>query len=126
MTRTLIRVGLALVGNAIGLLFAAIILDKMTLSGAAFIVAVVIFTILTAVIEPLVGKLAADRAPALESGSALVSTFLALLLTTVISDGLNIDGASTWIIATVLVWLLTMIAGVLLPKFFLDDAAKGK
>ena len=58
MTRTLVRIGLALAGNAIGLLLAAIILSKMSLDLVSFVIAVVIFTVLTAVIEPMVSKLA--------------------------------------------------------------------
>jgi uncharacterized membrane protein YvlD (DUF360 family) len=126
MTRTLIRVGLALLGNALGLIIAAIILPKMTLSGAAFFVAVVIFTVLTAVIEPLVSKLAADRSSLLESASALVATFVALVLTALISDGLNLDGIIVWVLATAIIWLATLIIGVILAKLFLKDVAKAK
>ena len=45
-----------------------------------------------------------------------------LVLTALISDGLTIDGIGTWILATVIVWLTTMIAGVVLPRLFLDDS----
>jgi uncharacterized membrane protein YvlD (DUF360 family) len=115
------RVGLSLVGNAIGLLIAALILDEMSIDGVAFVVAVAIFTVLTAVIEPLVNKVAEKGAPALQGGSALLTTLLALIVTAWLSDGLAIDGLSTWIIATVLVWLLTVIAGVLLAKFLIKS-----
>ncbi len=126
MTRTLVRIGLALAGNAIGLLLAAIILSKMSLDLVSFVIAVVIFTVLTAVIEPMVSKLAEKQAPALQSGSALIATFLALVLTAVFSDGLKIDGVLTWVLATVLVWLLTMLAGILLAKFILKDTPNKK
>jgi hypothetical protein len=45
MVRTLIKVGLTIAGNAIGLLVAAALLDDVKLSGAAFILAVIIFTV---------------------------------------------------------------------------------
>ena len=122
MTRSLIRVGLSLAGNAIGLLLAAIILDKMEVDGASFVIAVVIFTVLTAVLEPFVSKVVEERSGLLQSASALIATFLSLVITVLVSDGLNIEGAFTWVIATVLVWLLTMIAGVLLAKLLLKDA----
>jgi putative membrane protein len=118
----LARVGLSLVGNAIGLLIAAIVLDKMSIDGVAFVIAVVIFTVLTAVIEPLVDKVTERSAPAFQGGSALLTTLLALIVTTLVSDGLTISGLGTWIIATVLVWLLTVIAGVLLAKFLIKSA----
>ena len=126
MTRILIRVGLSLAGNAIGLLVASLLLDKMDVSGAAFLIAVVIFTVLTAVIEPLIVKLTSSKAEALEGGSALITTLLALIITALLSDGLNIDGVGTWILATVIVWIVTLIAGVVLARFVIKSAAEAK
>ena len=121
MTRSLIRIGLLFAGNAVGLLLAAIILDKMDVDGPSFIIAVVIFTVLTAVLEPFVAKVTEERPSLLQSASALIATFLALVITVLVSDGLKIDGALTWLLATVLVWLFTMIASVLLVKFVMKD-----
>jgi len=126
MTRILIRVGLSLAGNAIGLLVASLLLDKMDVSGAAFLIAVVIFTVLTVVIEPLIVKLTSSKAEALEGGSALITTLLALIITALLSDGLNIDGVGTWILATVIVWIVTLIAGVVLARFVIKSAAEAK
>jgi putative membrane protein len=122
MIRLLIRIGLSLLGNALGLWVASLILDDMSVSGTAFVIAVLIFTVLTAVIQPLVTKMAMQNAPALQGSSALVTTFLALLITELISDGLQISGLSTWIFATVIVWFFTMIAAWLLPLFILKEA----
>jgi uncharacterized membrane protein YvlD (DUF360 family) len=122
MTRTIIRVGLALVGNAIGLLVASLLLDDMDVSGAAFLIAVVIFTVLTAVIEPLIVKLTSSKVEVLEGASALITTLLALVITAWVSDGLDISGAGTWILATVIVWFVTLIAGVVLARFVLKGA----
>jgi len=77
--------------------------------------------VLTAVLDPFVSKHTEERSALLRSASALITTFLALLITVVVSDGLSIDGTLTWVLATVLVWLLTMIAGVILVKFLLKD-----
>ena len=122
MIRLLIRIGLSLLGNALGLWVASLILDDMSVSGTAFVIAVLIFTVLTAVIQPLVTKMAMQNAPALQGSSALVTTFVALLITELISDGLEISGLSTWIFATVIVWFFTMIAAWLLPLFILKEA----
>jgi uncharacterized membrane protein YvlD (DUF360 family) len=126
MIRLLIRIALALLGNAIGLWIASLLLDDMSVSASGFIVAVVIFTILTAVLQPLIMKTAMQNAPALQGSSALVTTFLALLITTLVNDGLSIDGVTTWVLATILVWLCTMIAAWLLPLFLLKEAAENK
>lgn len=126
MVRALIRLALILAGNALGLWVASLLVDDMSLSASGFIIAVVVFTVLAALLQPLIVKLASKKAPALESGSALVSTFLALLITTLVSDGLNISGVSTWILATVIVWVVTLIAGIAMPLLLLKDDADKK
>jgi putative membrane protein len=121
MQLRLIRIGLVLAGNALGLLITALLLDKMSMSGLAFVIAVIIFTLLTLVLEPIVSSLAEKYADVLSGGSALIATALALLLTDWISDGLSIDGVGTWFLATVLVWLVTAIVGIVLARIFLKN-----
>ena len=53
--------------------------------------------------------------PSLLGGIALVTTFVGLLVTDIVSSGLSISGATTWILATLIVWLGALIAGILLP-----------
>jgi hypothetical protein len=43
---------------------------------------------------------------------ALVTTFAALLVTDLLSDGFEIEGALDWVLATVIVWLATMLYDV--------------
>jgi len=119
MVRGIIKLLLELGGNALGLLLAATILDKMEIDGAAFVVAVLIFTGIAVVTKPLITKMAVKNAEALQGSSALITTFIALVLTALISDGLSIDGFDTWIFATVIVWLTTLVAGIILPMIFL-------
>jgi len=127
MVRSLIRLGLTLLGNALGLWIASLVLDDMDVGGVAFVIAVVIFTVLMAVLQPFIAKMAREHAASLQSGTALVTTFVSLVLTALISDGLTINGAITWILATVIVWLGALLAGIVLPKIFLnDDADRGK
>jgi uncharacterized membrane protein YvlD (DUF360 family) len=121
MVRTLIKVGLTIAGNAIGLLVAAVLLDDFHLSGAAFILAVIIFTVAELILEPFIEKMVTEHAERLRILSSLVTTFLALLVTDLLSDGLDIEGAGTWVLATVIVWLGTLLAGVILLRLFLDD-----
>lgn len=113
--RMLIRVGIHLLANAIGLIVAAWILSGMTITGPAFIIAVLIFTVVEVVADPLVTKIAVTSVPVLRGGVALVTTFLGLLITTWISGGLQINGAKTWLLATVLVWLAALLADLILP-----------
>jgi uncharacterized membrane protein YvlD (DUF360 family) len=122
MKRILLPAILTLLGNALGLWIASLLLDDMSVDGVAFLVAVLIFTGLMVVLHPLVTKLTADRAGALEGASALITTFLGLLVTELVSDGLEISGLGTWVLATVIVWVAALLAGVVLPRLLVRDA----
>jgi uncharacterized membrane protein YvlD (DUF360 family) len=121
MVRTLIKVGLTIAGNAIGLLVAAALLDDVKLDGAAFILAVIIFTVAELILEPFIEKMVTEHAERLRILTSLVTTFLALLVTDLLSDGLSIEGATTWLLATVIVWAGTLLAGVILLRLFVEE-----
>ena len=122
MIRMLIRIGIHLLANAIGLIVAAWALDGMTITGPAFVIAVVIFTAVEVVADPLVTKIAIRSVPALRGGVALVTTFLGLLITTWLSSGLQISGVNTWVLATLIVWLAALVAALILPVFLVKTA----
>jgi putative membrane protein len=126
MIRFLIRVGIALLGAAIGLIVAAAVLDDMTLDGAAFVVAIVIFAVLTAVLEPLIEKIGDENLSIVAMFSSLITTFLALLITELVSDGLNISGVTTWVIATVIVWAATALATWILLRMFIKNVRENR
>ena len=44
------------------------------------------------------------------------------MITTWLSDGLHIEGASTWLFATLIVWLAALLAGLLLPLVLVKKA----
>jgi hypothetical protein len=113
---------IALIGNAIGIIVAAAILDDMTLNGAAFVVDVVIFTLTFVIVQPLAIKTAVRHSSTLAGGSALVATLIALIVSDLLSDGLSISGATTWLLATLIVWIAAVIAGVLLPMVMFKKA----
>ena len=47
-------------------------------------------------------------------------------MTELISDGLTIDGLSTWFFATIIVWLFTLVAAWLLPILLIKEARDDK
>jgi len=118
----LIRIGIHLLANAIGLIVAAWILSGMEIDGAAFVIAVVIFTAVEVVADPLITKIAIRSVPALRGGVALVTTFIGLLITTWLSSGLQISGVQTWVLATLIVWLAALVATLILPVFLVKTA----
>lgn len=85
--RLLLRIVLALLGNALGLWIASLVLDDISISGTAFVLAVVVFTVLAAVLQPLITKIALQNAPALQGSSALVTTLSVLVITDPHRDG---------------------------------------
>ena len=109
------RATLHLLASAVALVVSAIVLDGMTLNFSGFIIALLIFTVTGLLVEPLLRQTANRSAPALAGGTALVSTLISLIVTVIVSDGLRISGFSTWIAATVVVWLITLGAVLLLP-----------
>jgi putative membrane protein len=115
MIRLLIGFAIQLLANALGLLVAALLLDQMTVTTSAFVIAVVIFTVVYAIAQPFFTQMALSRVPALRGGVALVATLVGLIVTAAVTDGLSIDGLSTWFVATLIVWVVSLIGVLLLP-----------
>jgi putative membrane protein len=118
MIRMLISAVVHLAANAVGLLVAASLLDGMSVSVGAFVIAVGIFTVVEMVVGPMVRQAAMRNANALLGATSLVVTFIGLLVTSLVSDGLRIEGFDTWALATVIVWLAALLATLLLPVLF--------
>jgi hypothetical protein len=117
--RFLLRVAIFLGSSAIGLLVAGWLVPGVSLSVLGFITAVVVFTVAQGILSPFFLKMASRYASAFLGGIGLVSTFAALLLASLFSNGLSIRGIGSWIAATVLVWLVTALATVVLPVLVL-------
>lgn len=126
MIRLLISAGIKLLANAIGLIVAAVVLDDLTITGAAFVIAVLIFTGVEVLVDPLLTRIALTSVPALRGGVALVTTFVGLVITASVSDGLSISGTTTWIMATIIVWLAALVAALILPIFLVKKAVAAR
>ncbi|MGV9710275.1 hypothetical protein ACWDTI_06380 [Gordonia sp. NPDC003424] len=116
MIRILIRTLVFLLSAAIGILVATALLDKMTVHWAGFILAVIVFAAAQLILGPFITKFVHRNAEAFLGGVGLVTTFVALLLATLLgSDGISISGAGTWVAATVIVWVVTAAATLIVP-----------
>lgn len=107
--RLAVRIALAVVANAIALLIAAALLDGVRIDASGFVLAVIVFSLASLIVTPVVAWIVLKRMRALLGVIALVTTFAALLVTELLSDGFEIEGALDWVLATVIVWLATMI-----------------
>ena len=125
MIRLIVRTAIALGANAVGLIVAAALLDRVSLGAGGFILAVVIFTVVFALLQPFLAVQLRRFGSAALGGVALVATLASLVITDLLSDGLSIRGIGTWIAATVIVWLAALLAAFVLPflglKKYLDE-----
>ena len=121
MRRFLAQTSLSLLANALALVVASILLTGFTIKGLAFVVAVCMFTASTVILEPLITRIARQNAPYLMGGIALVTTFVGLLVTTLVTNGLSITGLATWVVAALIIWLATVVASLVLPRFLFKE-----
>ena len=117
MRNSLVSALIHTLGNAIGLALAMLLLPGFRIGLTAFIVAVLLFTVLQLLLRPLILKFTRKKLPALEGGIALVTTFCGLLLTSLLISDMQIGGLSNWLLATLLVWLGALVSGALLPRY---------
>lgn len=122
MIRFILTTLLTLLGNAVGLIVAAIVLPGFHLQPLGFIVSVLFFTAVEIILKPFVIKMALKYLSALKGGIALVTTFVGLFLTTIFTNGLRIDDLATWVLAPLIVWLGAVLAGIILPMFLFKQA----
>ena len=127
MIRFLVRTVIVLIGNAVGLIVASLLFDGFHIGVTGFVLSLIVFTVAVALFTPfLTSAMQRGRSnSAAVGGVALISTFLALLVTDLFTDGLNINGIGTWIGSTVVVWLASLLAVFILPflglKKYLDE-----
>ena len=115
MIRLLVRTAIAVAANAVGLIVASLVLDGFSINVASFIVAVVIFTIVFAVLTPFLAVQLRRLGNGAIGATALIATLVSLVITDLLSDGFSISGVGTWIAAAVIVWLAALVAAFVLP-----------
>lgn len=122
MKQLVIQIGIQLGSSAVAIILAAMLLSRFSLGIGGFITAVVVFTIAQSLLVGLVAKLATKYTPALAGAASLVSTWLALVIANLPFGGIRIHGFWTWIWATLIVWAVTALCAVVVPKYLLKDS----
>ncbi|MEO2135673.1 hypothetical protein E5344_00795 [Microbacterium laevaniformans] len=131
MITFLLRAVVFLASAAVGLIVADIVLPGFSIdwrSPVGFILAIVIFAVLQSVLAPWLARVAQRNAPAFLGGIGIVSTFVALVVTALIPGaGLTIGLPWwTWIVAPMIVWVVTAIAAFLLPAVLLKKKVQDR
>jgi len=104
-----------LLANAVGLIVASLVLSGMDIDVTSFIYAVIIFTVVFALMLPFFASQLRRRGSSALGGVALIATLISLIITDLISDGFSISGIGTWLAAAVIVWAASLLAAFILP-----------
>lgn len=126
MVRLILAAVAYLIANAIGLLLAAALLSGFQIDPLSFVIVALSFSVIMAVLSPLVTKMSLKRLPQLMGGVALVTVFIGLFVTDLLLDGMIIGGVANWLAATLLVWLGSLIAEILIPIYLFKQLAEKK
>jgi len=115
MIRFLINILFIVLGNALGLIAASLLLAGFGLSMQGFVTSVIVFTVAQGLLSPFVLKMAIKYAPAFRGGIALITVLVALLVTVLLTHGIQLADLTTWLLAPLVIWISTVIAGIVLP-----------
>jgi len=126
MTRMLAKAVILLLANAAGLLVAMLLLNGFSIDVMGFVTALLLFTLASVIAEPILTKISQKNLPTLAGGVALVTTFFGLLLTSLLLKSMNTGGMVNLLQATLIVWLVALIVGMILPKFLLTKYLQNK
>ena len=113
-----------LIANAVGLLLAAVLLAGFEIDPLSFVIVVVAFSIIQAVLGPMITKISLKQLPQLMGGVAIVTVSIGLLITDLLLAGMSIGGVANWLAATLLVWLGSLIATILIPVYVFKQLAE--
>jgi hypothetical protein len=116
MRQLLLRAVVLLASWAIGLLVVAWIVPGVWLSVPGFIVAVVVFAVMQAILSLSILKVPHRYLSLLLGGTGLALTIAALALASTLTHEITIDGMASWLASTVVVWLVTTIGAITLPE----------
>ena len=104
---------LSLATAAIALILCALLLPGFEMHPAGFVVSILLFAILSGFFTWALFEFLTKHAATLVPLTGLVAAYLSLLLCDVLTRGLSIDGFWTWVWATVIVWIISMVVWVI-------------
>jgi len=117
-----LRIGLSLVGILAGLLLCAALLSNFSITATALVEATLLFWVVHLAVQFLALKVLV-RQPSIPLAGllALASTVIALLIVRVVVEGLKIHGATTYLLATVIIWVTTAIADTVAGRMIREE-----
>ena len=119
MVRLLIRLAVWFLSALVAIIAADLLVPSFSVAGWwSYVVVAAIYAVVQSLLEPLLRPLLRRRVRILAWGAGIISAFVALGITNLISGALRIGSLTGWVVATVLVWLVGLVATLLLPALF--------
>lgn len=101
----------------IALVVAEVLLDDFSIDWWAYPLVAAIFAVVAMIIRPALDRLFQDRPGPSAVFAGIGAAFVALLATDLLTDGLHIEGALTWILATLIVWIAGILAELVIGRW---------
>ena len=116
-----IRIAASLVGIAAGLIVSIALLDDFAASTAGVIEATIVFWIVHIIVNFFAVKvLIRQPSVAIAGLLALASTIVSLIIVNIIVSDVSISGATTYVLATLIIWITTAVADVIGGRMIRD------
>lgn len=122
--RLLFQIVSQLVLATIAMIVCHFALPGFELHLGGFLVALGVFTLAHAILGPFVLNIAQRYAAPLAGGVGLVATLLALWVASLFQGGIVLRGVETWVLAPIIVWVITALGGWIFMAFFIDKWLK--
>lgn len=107
----------------VALLVAGVVVDGVSVDPIGLPIAALIYTVIMLIAAPALERLLAEGSGWVTRLTGLAAAFVALLLTTLISDSLEIDSVVAWVLATVIVWVVAVAADWIVGRIFFERIA---
>lgn len=119
-----VNLGAAAIGLAAAMLVLADRGFEVEIIG--FIMIAVIFALLQGILAPLILQMAIKAAPPLVGGIGILSTVVALWITSlIVGDNLTTGGLVNLFLAALIIWIVSAIATIVLRKTLVKKAVGG-
>jgi len=116
-----IRIVASLVGIAAGIIISVALLDDFSASTAGIVEATIVFWVVHIIVNFFAVKvLIRQPSVAIAGLLALASTIVSLIIVNIIVSDVSISGATTYVLATLIIWITTAVADVIGGRMIRD------
>ena len=106
-----------LVTNAVALLIASTFVDGFDIETLAFPIVVIVFSLIGAIVQPVVESVIRKSVHLLSMAVGLVAAFVTLLITDLVSSSIDITGVSAWVFGPLIIWGAGILTGLIVGRW---------